>query len=221
MRRSLPFAACLAAAALVTQAACADDSSVRIHGVVSLFDGNDLVIKSDSGKAVTVRVPPEARLVHRRMLTLSDVKTGDFVGSLALRDATGRLRALGLRVFQNAAETGGEGQNPVSTDPSRIVTDGSVSAVSVSDGRLTLSFHGSTAAAGSDDCTGRAAPGGWGCTGSADLVVARGVPIVAISSGDASLLRAGAIVSVTAIADAASVLSATAVTVERDAKPAQ
>jgi hypothetical protein len=97
------------------------------------------------------------------------------------------------------------------------VTDGSVSNVSAPDGKLTLTFHGS-GTAGSSDCTGRAAPGGLGCTGSADLVVARGVPIVAISSGDPTLLRAGAIVSISATTDAASVLSATVVSVERDAK---
>jgi hypothetical protein len=217
---ALPFTICLATAALVSLPARSDDHLVRVHGAVSQFDGNDLTIKSDSGKSVVVGVRPETRIVHSRTTSLSDIKSGDFVGSLSLRDATGKLRALGLRVFQNSVEANGEGQYPTPSDPSRIVTDGSVSAVSVPDVKLTLTFHGSGAAVGGD-CTGRATPGGWGCTGSADLIVARGVPIVAISSGDPTLLRVGAIVSVTATADAASLLSATVVSVERDAKPVQ
>ncbi|HEY2883912.1 MAG TPA: hypothetical protein VGJ08_01700 [Rhizomicrobium sp.] len=219
MRRALPFAICFAAAALFTQLVRSDDSS-RLHGTVSQFDGSYLTLKANSGKSVLVTVRPETRILHSRTMPLSDLKSGDFVASLSLKDSIGKLHALGLRVSQNSAERSGEGQYPAASDPTRIVTDGTVSAISVADGKIGLSFHGSSPAA-DGGCTGRATTGGSGCTGSADIFVARGVPIVAISTGDATLLRAGAIVSVAATTDASSSIVASTVIVERDAKPAQ
>jgi len=220
MRRALSFAVCFATAALVRQPASSDESPVRIHGTVSQFDGNYLTLKADSGKSVAASVRPETRIVHSRTILLSDIKSGDLVASLAMKNAAGELHALGLRVFLNSAEGTGEGQYPMPADPSRIVTEGTVSAVSASDGKLSLTFPGATASA-NGDCTGRATPGSAGCIGSADLVVARGVPIVAVGNGDTTLLRAGAIVTVSAVLGDAGSLAATAITVERDAKPVQ
>jgi len=219
MRRALPYVLCFAAAALLTQPLHSDETS-RLHGTVSQFDGNYLTLKADSGKSVLIGVRPETRIVHSRTMSLSDIKSGDFVASLSRKDANGKLHALGLRVFQDLAGRSGEGQYPMASDPSRIVTDGTASGISASDGKLSLSFQGSSLVA-DGSCTGRATPGGSGCTGSADLVVAHGVPIVAISSGDTTLQLAGATVSVAAATDASSSLTATTVIVERDAKPAQ
>jgi hypothetical protein len=221
MRPALSFAICFAAAALVARPARSDDNSVRLHGTISQFDGNYLTLKADSGKSIVVSTPPETRIVHSRMLSLSAIKVGDVVASLSMKDATGRLHALGLRVFETSVEVSGEGQYPMLSDPSRVVTDGTVSAVSASSGTLSLSFHGAAASVSGGDCTGRAPPGSSGCTGSADLVVARGVPIVAIGSGDTTLLRAGAIISVAATVGPSATLVSTAITVERDAKPLQ
>ena len=218
MGRALPFAICFAAA-LFTQPLRSDVNS-RLHGTVSQFDGSYLTLKADSGKSVLISVRPETRILHSRTMKLSDLKSGDFVASLSLKDSSGKLHALALRVAQNAADRSSEGQYPAASDPTRIVMDGTVSAISVADGKIGLSFHGSSSTADAG-CTGRAMADGSGCTGNADIFVARGVPIVAISTGDATLLRAGAIVSVAATTDASSSIVASTVTVERDAKPAQ
>ena len=220
MRLALPFAICFAAVALVAQSARPDDRPVRLHGTVGQFDGNSMTLKADSGKSVLIGVGPETRIVHSRTMSLAEIRTGDFVASLSLRDATGKLRALGLHVFQNSVEQTDEGQYSMPSDPARIVIDGTVSAVSAPDGKLSLSFHGAATADGGV-CTGRAVSGDGGCTGSADLVVARGVPIVALSSGDATLLRAGAIVSVVGTTNASNALVASTVIVERDTSLAQ
>lgn len=219
MRRALPFAIGFAAAALFTQPLRSDEN-LRLQGTVSQFDGNYLTLKTNSGKSVLISVRPETRILHSRTMSLSDLKSGDFVASLSLRDSSGKLHAIGLRVSQNSAERSGEGQYPVASDPTRIVTDGTVSAISVPDGKISLSFHGSSSAA-DGVCTGRATLDGSGCTGSADLFVARGVPIVAISTGDTTLLRGGAIVSVAATTDVSKSIFASTVIVERDAKPDQ
>jgi len=220
VRRALSFAICFAAAALVGPSARSEEGPVRIHGTISQFDGNYLTLKADSGKSIGASVRPETRIVHSRTISLSDIRSGELVACLAMKSAAGELHALGLRVFQNSGEPTGEGQYPMPSDPSRIVTEGTVSAVSASDGKLSLTFHGAAASA-NGDCAGRATSGSAGCVGSADLVVARGVPIVAVGNGDTTLLRAGAIVSVSAVVGDAGSLAAIAITVERDAKPVQ
>lgn len=219
-KRALPFAICLAVGALLSSVTHADSGAVRIHGVVSLFDGTTLTIKADSGKTTLIGFPPATHIAHRRMMSLGDIRTGDFVGALSLKDATGKLRAQAVRVYPNTAEAPGEGQYPMDSNPARLVTNGTVSAVSAADGKLTLAFHGASLQV-DGGCTGRPPAGGAGCSGSADLMIARGVPIVAISNGDTSLFRAGAVVTVVATPDPSSLLTATSVTVERDAKPAQ
>lgn len=220
MKRALPFAIYLAAGVLLSISARADPASVRIHGVVSRFDGSNLTVKADSGKTTLIGVQPSTSIVHSRIMSLGDVRTGDFIGALALKDATGKLRAQAIRVFPNFLEAPGEGQYPIDSNSSRIVTNGSASAVSVANGMLTLTFHGA-GSAGDSVCTGRAQTSGLGCTGSADFVIAHGVPIIEVSSGDTSLFRSGAIVSIVAVFDPSNLLTATNVTVERDAKPAQ
>ena len=97
MRRALPFAICFAAAALFTQPLRSDDNS-RLHGTVSQFDGSYLTLKANSGKSVLISVRPETRILHSRTMPLSDLKSGDFVASLSLKDSIGKLHALGLRV---------------------------------------------------------------------------------------------------------------------------
>ena len=222
MKRAALFALCLAAGALQYQSAVADPAPSRIHGSIKSFDGQYLTVKADSGQSVVVGVQPATHIVHSRRIALTDLKSGDPVGTLALIGADTKLRAQAIRVFSSAMHSPGEGQYPLESNPSRMVTNGTVAAVAStpSGGTLTLNFHGA-ATQGANACTGHAAPGGWGCTGTAELMIARGVPIIAMSDGDTTLLLPGAIVSVLTSADATSLLTASSITVERDGKPAQ
>jgi hypothetical protein len=208
------------AGALFSFGLSAADEAIHIHGVVQVFDGSTLTIKADSGKTMLVGIAPQTRIVRSRILTLSALKTGDYVATLSMQDAKGNLHVQSVRVLANSLSPADEGQYKLDANPSRIVTNGTVSAVSPAANTLSVTFHG----AGSDGtapCTGRVQPGGTGCTGNVDLLIARGVPIMAITNGDTSLFLPGAVVSVSATSDAANLLSASGVSVERDGKPAQ
>lgn len=219
MKRAGHIAICVVAGALFSFAASAVEA-VHIHGVVQAFDGNTLTIKADSGKTTLVGVEPQTRIVRSRTMTLSALKTGDYVATLSMQDAKGNLHVQSVRVLENSASAAGEGQYKLESNPSRIVTNGTVSAVSPAANTLSLTFHGASGD-GTSPCTGRVSPGGSGCTGNVDLLIARGVPIISVTNGDTSLLLPGAVVSVTATSDAANLLTATGVSVERDGKPAQ
>ncbi|HEX4292702.1 MAG TPA: hypothetical protein VHZ29_01070 [Rhizomicrobium sp.] len=230
MKRAVRFGLALAAGALVPLAAIADPVVLRppggappalprLHGVVKSFDGQYLTMKIDAGKTVVIGVPPTARIVHGQMLTLADIHPGDFVGATSITGADGKLRAQGVRIFPPTAHGTGEGLYPLASNAARTVTNGTVDTVTPSPagGVLKLSFRGA-GAPGDPACTGHASP--TGCTGAAELIVARGVPVVSTSQGDTSLLLPGAIVSVSSETDASTLLTATAITVERDGKPA-
>lgn len=219
MIRAGHIASCLVAGAFLSFAASAAEA-VHIHGVVQSFDGNTLTIKADSGKTTLVGVEPQTRIVRSRTMTLSALKTGDYVATLSMQDAKGNLHVQSVRVLENSASATGEGQYRLDSNPSRIVTNGTVSAISPAANTLSLTFHGASVD-GTSPCTGRAPPGSSGCTGNVDLLIARGVPIVSVTNGDTSLFLAGAVVSVTATSDAANLLTASGVSVERDGKPAQ
>lgn len=219
MKRAALFALSLIAGALHPLAATAETPPLRVHGVVKAFDGQYLTLTADSGKTMVLGLQPATRIVRNHMLTLADVKPGYFVGTLAMKSADGALHAQAIRVFPPASLGVGEGQYPMELNPSRIVTNAVVTSVTPgpSGGSLSLTFRG---AGGEPECSGRAPSGGGGCSGSAQLVVARGVPIIAITEGDPSLLLHGAIVLAYATADVTNLFTATSITVERDGKPA-
>ena len=222
MRRSALLAICLAADVLLVPAAFAVSAPSRIHGVIEEFDGQYLSIKADSGTRIVIGVQPTTRIVHNHAMKLAELEAGDFVGTLALLGLDGKLRAQAVRVFPTPNLGTGEGQYALESYPSRIVTNGRVALVTIapSGATLAVTFHGATSDANSG-CSGRAPSGDWGCTGSVDLFIARGVPITALSDGDTTLFLPGAIVSASATSDAASLLTASSITVERDAKLAQ
>jgi len=219
MKRAALFALCLVAGALLPVAVNAETPPMRVHGVVNAFDGQYLTLTADSGKTMVLGLQPATRIVRNRMLTLADIKPGYFVGTVAMKSADGALHAQAVRVFPPAALGVGEGQYPMESNPSRIVTNAVVSSVTPgpSGGTLSLSFRG---AGGEAECSGKAPSGGGGCSGNAQLVIARGVPIMAITEGDPSLLLHGAIVLAYATIDVTNLFTATSITVERDGKPA-
>ena len=218
MKRVASLVVGLVAGAFQIHAAPAETPPLRVHGMIKAFDGQYLTIAADSGKTIVLGLQPGTRIVHSRALALADLKPGFFVGTLARMSADGTLRAQAIRLFSPAAVGTGEGQYPDETNPTRIVTNATVSVVAPSPtgGILALTFHG----AGGDPCKGRAPVGEAGCSGTAQLIVAHGVPILTLSDGDASLLRHGAIILAYATTDMTSLHTATRITVERDGKGA-
>lgn len=218
MKRAASLAICLAAGAFLPQIALADMLPMRVHGVVKAFDGQYLTITADSGKTVVLGMQPTTRILRCIAMTLADLRPGYFVGTVATKGADGVLHAQSIRIFPPSSVGSGEGQYPSDSNPTRTVTNGAVAAVAVGPvaGTLSLTFHG---ADNTSPCAGHAVIGGIGCVGSANIQVARGVPIAQVTTGDNSMLLSGAIVSALATTDAASLFTATSITIEKDGKP--
>jgi hypothetical protein len=189
---------------------------------VAAFDAttDTLSVQTPDHKTVSVALQATTRVVYDQRRKLADIKAGDFVGVAALKGADGKLRAQQVVVFPQSMRGVGEGQYPMGDPTSnRLMTNASVVNVAgytTSSGSLALSYKGAIANP-DGTCSGRAiAAGSAGCTGTAEISVAKGVPVIAIEAGDQTLLVPGAAVSVLVHAAADGSLSCPALTVEKD-----
>ncbi len=180
-------------------------SGPPVIGTVKSFDGKSVSLVAKDGKASDVLLTSATRILISVPRRLADIKPGDFIASAGTRGADGVLRATEIRIFSAPA---GEGQFPM-TKPGQTMTNATVKQVitgatvkQISGGQTTvirLTFHGA-GAAGSPNCTGRAAdaPGGpgKGCVGETEFEVPANVPVVAQLPADSSVLKPGAKVNV-------------------------
>jgi hypothetical protein len=192
-------------------------STARYRGTIAEVNGPFLTLKTVEHKSVTIGVTETTRVIHNRMYRLAELQPGWYAAIAAIRGTDGKFRASGIRIYSDGVH--GEGAYPAdATNPIRFYVNGTIATVMPggAGGTLTVTFTGGTADA-SGTCLGRAMAGG--CSGKAEVLYARGVPIVSVESGDATLLQPGATVSVQAAPDASGTPVAAAITVERDAPP--
>ncbi len=190
----------------------------RVRGTISSFDGQTLTVAADDGTTVSVGVLPVTRIIYDEPRKLTDIHQGDFVGSAALKGADGRLHAQEVHIFPELLRGMGEGQYEMSdNNPNRSMTNATVMQVAgvAANGTLTLSYHGA-GAAGDPNCTGHAATGGTGCTGTSDIEVVPGIPIVGLMVGDPSMLVPGAAVSMLVVTGPAGTPVTPGITVEHN-----
>ncbi|MBV9991725.1 MAG: hypothetical protein JOZ72_10565 [Alphaproteobacteria bacterium] len=209
------------AAKAAAGAPAASVPSQRIRGTIGTFDPVARTLSIVIGKKdVSVTLAANARVITNQRRKVADIKPGDFIGAAALKGSDGKLRAQQINVFPDALRGMGEGQYPMGDASSnRLMTNATVAqvtSVAANNGTLKVSYRGAAA----DDkgvCGGHAnAAGAAGCTGDAEIVVAPGIPIIALMLGDESLLVPGAAVSVVATPSADGTLQATRLTVEKD-----
>jgi hypothetical protein len=171
----------------------------RVRGTIVSFDaaGQMLTVKGDDGQTVTVGVIPQTRYIYNEKRSVSDIHQGDFVGSAALKGSDGKLHAQEVHIFPDSLRGMGEGQYGMNdNNPNRSMTNATVMQVAAvsGNGDMMLSYHGA-GAAGDANCTGHAAAGGNGCTGTTEIEVAAGVPVIGLVAGDQSSLVPGAAVA--------------------------
>ena len=167
-RNFAPYVAALllaSAAGVVT--AAEPQTSVRVRGTITAFDGNVLSVKSRDGKDLKLRLADNAVVVAAKAIKLEDLKPGDYVGSTT-RTKDGVPVALEVHTL---APTTKPGHIPWDLEPDTMMTNGNVAAVVQSAGgqQLTLEYTGS----------------------SQKILVPAGTPIVTNTPADRSFLKPG------------------------------
>ena len=167
----------LACTAAFAQAPAASPPQ-RLRGSVESFDGSTMVVKERSGEVMRLVLADNFSVSEVLPIALSSIETGSFIGTAAVTDAQGNLRALEVLLFPEAARGTGEGHGPWDLQPGSTMPNATVAEVVVGASGRTLKLRYKD--------------------GEKTVVVPEGIPIVTLKPGDRSLLVPGAKVLVTA-----------------------
>jgi hypothetical protein len=168
---------------------------VTIRGKISAVDKESLKVATSAGD-VPVRLADNVRIGGVETAKLSDISVGKFVGTTAVKQADGSLKALEVHIFPESARGTGEGHRPWDLQPGSTMTNAnvekveSVSVENVQGQLLTLKYK----------------------DGEQKIVVPPGTPIVMNVSGDRSLLKVGTGVYIAAVRGDDGTLTANRVT---------
>jgi hypothetical protein len=160
----------------------------RLAGDVTAADNGLLKLRTTLGQAVEVKLPPGTRVTVRVPAAWSDIAPGSYVGTTAVPQPDGTLRAKEVHIFTDEQRGTGEGHYPMAT-PGDTMTNATVSSMSGARARDTMTNATVAAAAGGGD-THRLTLTYKG--GEQSVVVPPGTPIVKSQPGDVRLLVPGA-----------------------------
>ncbi|WP_420994140.1 hypothetical protein ACKI2N_009290 [Cupriavidus sp. 30B13] len=178
--RTLLAAAMLAGAAIAgTPAALAQaapagapaSAPTGVRGTVTAFSGDALKVRTRSGQELDVTLAKDAAVRAVTLAKADEIKAGSYIGSAAIPQADGSLKALEVHVFPPSMRGTGEGHRAWDLGKNSSMTNGTVGSVVVSNGRtITVKYP----------------------EGEKRIVIPADVPIVNLEPGDRSLLVPGA-----------------------------
>jgi hypothetical protein len=118
----------------------------RIRGDIVSLQGDILTVHRRSGDTVSIDVKPDVGVSALKLISLSDVKPGSYVGAAATTSSDGTMTAASLLVFPDAARGTNEGHFPYDFGANSTMTNANVDTiVTANSGReLKLSYKGGT-----------------------------------------------------------------------------
>jgi hypothetical protein len=175
-------------AALLAGAALAQGSPAPEHvrGEITAVEGDTVTVKSTGGKTVKLKLADDARVAVAEKGSMSDVKDGAFIGTTAVPQSDGTLRAVEVHVFPDSMRGTGEGHRPWDLRPGSTMTNATVSKMDASGGKSPSTMTNATVA--------KSAGGKLTLKykdGEKTVVVPSNAKIVKLEPGDRSQLKAG------------------------------
>jgi hypothetical protein len=170
------FRIALLCGALALASAAADaQTSVRVRGAITAFDGKVLSVKAADGKNVEIQLGDKTDIIFTQPIALGDIKPGDFLGVTSMKRDDGTLTAYEVRRFPKPLNPG---HRPFDGRNDQTMTNATVSATvpSASGRELMLTYEG----------------------GAQKIVVPEGASISMLVPGERSHLVPGAAVNLTA-----------------------
>jgi hypothetical protein len=168
----------------------------RLRGTIEKVSGDTVTILTRGGQHDPVMIGPDTRIGALRQLAIGDLKAGDFIGTAALKQTDGHLKALEVMVFPEALRGRGEGHRAWDQGPDSSMTNATVAEITATPNgpTLQLKYKG----------------------GEATVDVPPDAPIVTPIPGDRSLLVAGKAIVAFARQGQDGVWTAANLTVEKD-----
>jgi len=148
--------------------------TVRVRGTIEQVEGQTVVVKSREGAELKIVLADNALIVAVVKASISDIKSGSFVGVTGMPQADGSQRAIEVHIFPEAMRGTGEGHYPWDLRPQSTMTNASVvhieQTVTEVDGRvLSMKYK----------------------DGEKKIIVPANVPIVTYVASDKSELKPG------------------------------
>ena len=160
----------LVATAATAAAQAPAPERIAVRGTITALNGEELKVHSNRGEDLTVHLLPQTQVRGVTLANIADIKPGSYIGSAAVPQADGTLKALEIHVFPPEMAGTGDGHRPFDLTKESTMTNGSVGDLVTSNGRsMTVNYKG----------------------GQKTIVVPDDVPIVNLVSGDRSLLSPG------------------------------
>ena len=196
--KSIRMCALVLSVLVIAPHAYGQATSQRIRGDVVAVHGKDLDVKTSAGQMVTVRMADNLRVSARAAANLDTVAPGAFIGTTAIEQPDGTLKAVEVHVFPESMRGTGEGHRPMDTEPGSTMTNATVTNVAAAPkpaarSTMTNATVADVASGGSARTLTLQYKGGEKI-----VVVGDGVPVVMVEAGDPSMLVPGAHVVVTA-----------------------
>jgi hypothetical protein len=155
---------------LAAAAAPATPVPARVRATIDAVSADSVDVTVKGGKHQTLKLAPDAKFMGVSLTDVGDIKSDSFIGSAAIPQPDGTLKALEVHVFP-AGMKSGEGSYDWDLTPKSTMTNGTVGSVVVSSGRtITVKYP----------------------NGEKKIVIPADVPIVRLEPGDRSLLVKGA-----------------------------
>jgi hypothetical protein len=139
----------LASIALVSAIAVGDgqvhaQTLSRVRGILTSVKGDVAQVTTFQGVVVVVDLVPRTKFADVTYAKITDIKPGSFVGSAAVPQPDGSLKALEVHVFAPALRGSGEGNRAWQGDGrTGSMTNGTVGDLVLTNGRtMTVNYHG-------------------------------------------------------------------------------
>jgi hypothetical protein len=195
MHRMAFIAASLLAGTVTAQVSSSGSAPEHVRGDIVAVDGNTVTVKSRSGETLKLKLADDVRVTQAKKADLGDVRDGTFIGTTAVPQSDGTLRAIEVHVFPDSMRGTGEGHRPRDLRPGSTMTNATVAKV---EGRkLTLKYSG----------------------GEKSVVVPADATVVKLEPADRSELRPGAHLFAIASRQSDGTLRAERVTIGKEVSP--
>ncbi|MFP3676286.1 DUF5666 domain-containing protein [Pseudomonas sp. SIMBA_041] len=154
----------------LAEAADAPGLRIGVRGEITGVSSDALNVHANSGENVVIHLTNDTKIRGVTLANIEDIKPGSYIGSAAIPQEDGTLKALEVHVFPPELAGSGDGHRPFDLVKGSSMTNGSVGDLVVSNGRvLTVNYKG----------------------GQQKILVPMDVPIVNLVPGDRSLLKVG------------------------------
>ena len=171
MKNILALATALGVVLMAAPSHAQNGTPIRIRGTIDAVNGSTLDVTSRTGEKVSVALAPDATVVLIAPAKITDIKSGSFIGTAAMPQSDGSLKALEVQVFPESMRGTGEGQRDYDLQPQSTMTNATAYDVVGTNGRdLTLKWQGKET----------------------KLTVPPDVPIITYEKGDRTMLKPGA-----------------------------